>query len=64
MMDEQELGGIPHSHLHTINSNNEDSNGSRDQRFMIHRRMSNTGIDNISTINSNPGGGANKRRNI
>ena len=63
MMDEEHnVGQIAHPHLHTIN--NEDSNGSR-ERFMIHRRMSNTGIINISTINSNASGNQTlKRRNI
>ncbi len=62
MDDEHNAGLMAHPHLQTLN--NEDSNGSR-ERFMIHRRMSNTGIINISTINSNASGNPTlKRRNI
>jgi hypothetical protein len=60
--EEHNAAMMTHPHLHTII--NEDSNGSR-ERFMIHRRMSNTGIINISTINANATGNPTlKRRNI
>ena len=64
MMDEElnVVGGII-SHPHLL-KNEGDSNGSR-ERFMIHRRMSNTGIVNISTINAAISGNPTlKRRNI